>query len=87
MVNSKTLANSVAAVGGATFIICRLLAAAAPNFLFSIGQSWFHSVVLAPDRMTAPIRMGGFFFGLVTFVLFAWVFTYATAELYNRWNK
>lgn len=87
MVNSKVLANSVSVVGGATFVICRILAAVAPNFLFSVGQSWLHSIVLAPDRMTAPVRMGGFVLGLVTFVIFAWVFTYATAELYNRWNK
>lgn len=87
MVNSKVLANSVGTVTGVVFVVCRLIAAIAPNFLFNIGQSWFHTVNLEADKVGASMTVGMFVLGLVSSVVVAWVVAYAIAELYNRWAK
>jgi len=85
MIKSIVLANALATVVGAGYILCRLVAAVAPEFLFNVGQSWLHTVNLAPLRTTSPMPTGMFVFGLVTSVVVSWILTYATAELYERW--
>ena len=87
MIKTKILANAVAAVTGVVFILCRLLAAVAPNLLFNVGQSWFHTLNLSSVRATGSMPLGLFLIGLISSVAFAWVVTYAGAELYNRWEK
>ena len=52
MVNSSVLAHAVATVVGVGYVLCRLIAAVAPQVLFSVGQSWFHTVNLEPLRTT-----------------------------------
>ena len=74
-------------MAGAVYVICRLLAVAAPNLLFSVGQSWFHTVNLESVRAACPMPTGTFILGLATSVVFSWVAAYAVAELYNRWEK
>ena len=74
-----------ATVIGAGYILCRLVAAIASDFLFSVGQSWLHTVNLAPLRTTSPMPAGMFVLGLVTSVVVSWVGAYTTAELYRRW--
>ena len=85
MVNSTALANAFATVIGAGYILCRLIAAVAPGFLFNVGQSWFHTVNLGPLRTTGSTSTEMFFLGLVTSVVGSWVGAFATAELYRRW--
>ncbi len=85
MVNSTVLAHAVATVVGVGYILCRLIAAVAPGFLFNVGQSWFHTVNLEPLRTTGSMSTGMFFLGLVTLVVVSWVAAFATAELYRRW--
>jgi hypothetical protein len=85
MIKPIVLANAVTTVVGAGYIVCRLLAAIVPDFLFSVGQSWLHTVNLAPLRTTSPMPAGMFVLGLVTSVAVAWVAAYASAELYRRW--
>lgn len=80
------LANALAAVVGAGYILCRLVAAIAPDFLFNVGQSWLHTVNLAPLRAPGPMSTGMFVLGLVTSVVVSWVAAYATAELYKLWQ-
>lgn len=87
MIKTTVLANASATVIGAGYIICRLISAVAPNFLFSIGQSWFHTVNLELVRTTGSMSMGAFIFGLISSIVVAWVTAYAIAELYNRWAK
>lgn len=41
MVRSTVLANAVATVVGVGYVLCRLIAAVAPQFLFDVGQSGF----------------------------------------------
>lgn len=85
MIRPIALANALATVIGAGYILCRLVAAIASDFLFSVGQSWLHTVNLAPLRTTSPMPAGMFALGLVTSVVVSWVGAYATAELYRRW--
>jgi hypothetical protein len=85
MIKPIVLANALATVVGAGYILCRLVAAIAPEFLFNVGQSWFHTVYLAPLRATGSMSTGMFVLGLVTSVVVSWVAAYATAELYRRW--
>jgi hypothetical protein len=85
MIKPIGLANALATVVGAGYILCRLVAAIAPELLFNVGQSWFHTVNLAPVRATGSMSAGMFVLGLVTSVVVSWVVAYATAELYRRW--
>jgi hypothetical protein len=85
MIKPTVLANALAIVVGAGYILCRLVAAIAPEFLFNVGQSWFHTVNLAPLRATGSMSTGMFVLGLVTTVVVSWVVAYVTAELYKRW--
>ena len=87
MVNSKALGHAVATVVGVGYILCRLIAAVAPGFLFNVGQSWFHTVNLEPLRTTGSMSMGMFGLGLVASVVVSWVAAFATAELYRRWAE
>lgn len=87
MVKSIPLANSIAVVTAAVFVICRLLAALTPNFIFAIGKSWFHTINFDSARVDSSLSVGAFVLGLVSSAVVAWVVAYATAELYNRWAK
>jgi len=85
MIKPIVLANALATVVGAGYILCRLIAAVAPQFLFNVGQSWLHTVNLEPLRTTGSMSAGMFALGLVTSVVVSWVAAYVTAELYRRW--
>ena len=87
MVNSRAAAHAVATVVGVGYILCRLVAAVAPGFLFNVGQSWFHTVNLEPLRTTGSMSTGMFSLGLVTSVVASWVAAFAAAELYRRWAE
>ena len=66
MVSSTVLANAVATVVGVGYVLCRLIAAVAPRFLFDVGQSWFHTLSLEPVRATQSTSIGMFVLDLVT---------------------
>lgn len=85
MIKPTVLANALATVVGAGYILCRLVAAIAPEFLFNVGQSWLHTVNLAPLRATGSMSTEMFVLGLVTSVVVSWLAVYATADLYKRW--
>jgi hypothetical protein len=87
MINSRVLAHAVATVVGVGYVLCRLIAAAAPQFLFSVGQSWFHTVNLEPLRTAGSMSIRMFALGLVTSVVVSWIAAFATAELYRRWAE
>jgi hypothetical protein len=63
MIESIVLANALATVVGAGYILCRLVSAVAPELLFRVGQSWLHTVNLAPLRTTSPMPTGMFALG------------------------
>jgi hypothetical protein len=79
------LANAVATVVAVGYVLCRLVAGVAPELLFSIGQSWFHTLDLEPVRAAGSLPAAMVILGLVTSVVVSRVGAYATAELYRRW--
>lgn len=87
MVNSNVMANAVTTVAVAAYVICRLLASIVPNFLFAVGNSWFHTITLDAAKTETSLTVGMFILGLVSLAVVAWLFTWAVAELYNRWEK
>ncbi len=86
MIKPIVLANALATIVGAGYVLCRLVAAVAPDLVFNVGQSWLHTVNLAPLRATGPTSTQMFVLGLVTSVVGSWVAAYATAELYKLWQ-
>ena len=85
MIKPTVLANALAVVVGAGYVLCRLISAIAPELLFNVGQGWLHTANLAPLRTTSPMSAGMFVLGLVTSVIVSWVAAYSTADLYRRW--
>jgi uncharacterized protein DUF5676 len=87
MIKPIVLANAVAVVVGTGYILCRFIAAVAPQFLFNVGQSWLHTVNLEPLRTSGSMSTGMFVVGLVTIMVVSWVVAYTTAELYKLWAR
>jgi hypothetical protein len=87
MLNAKVFANATTAVVVAIFVVCRLVAGLAPDFLFQVGQSWFHTIQLESSQISSSSSIGPLLIGLVSAAVVAWVITYATINLYNKWTE
>ncbi|MDO8658920.1 MAG: DUF5676 family membrane protein [Candidatus Levybacteria bacterium] len=87
MLKAIPFANAFTVVGIALYVICRILTLLAPDFLFSIGQSWFHTFSLNASKTATPLDFGTFLIGGVTFGIFVWLTSYAGANLYNKFAK
>jgi len=87
MLKPQAFANAVAVVGLALYVVCRVIALIAPDLLFNVGQSWFHTFSLNAVKTTSTFDLGTFLFGGITFSILAWVTAYATASLYNKFAK
>lgn len=87
MLKPMAFANAFAVVGLGVYVVCRVLSLVASDLLFSIGTSWFHTFNMDALRVTAPMDIGTFLFGAVTFGAFIWITAYAGAALYNTLAK
>lgn len=87
MLNAKAFAHAATLVTAAFYIVCWLISALDPNFVFEIAKSWFHSVSLEILKSAKPMSLESGFIGLVTISVLTWVTTYATIWLYNKWAK
>lgn len=87
MLNTKAFANAASAVMAVFYIICALLSYIVPDFLFSLGRSWMHTVNLESVRANFTPDLGSLLYGLVTSAVLTWVTTYMTIWLYNRLAK
>lgn len=87
MLKPIAFANSVTIVGLALYVVCRALTLVAPDLLFSIGQSWLHTLNLASAKATIPMDFGIFLFGAVTLAIFVWITSYTFAQVYSRFSK
>lgn len=87
MLIPQAFANAFATVSLGVYVLCRVLSLAAPDFLFSVGRSWFHTFSLDSIRAVAPFELGTFVFGAVSLALLVWVSSYFGATLYNKWAK
>ena len=88
MLKSVAFANAVATIMAVWVVACALLSYLAPNLLFTVAQSWMHTINLNVVKTTFTPDLGSIILGWVSATGLAWVTTYATIELYNRWaNK
>lgn len=87
MLNAKIFANAVTAVSLGLYVVCRIVSLFASDFLFSMAKSWFHTFSVDSMQGTTPMDLGTFVFGGVTLAVLAWVTTYVTIILYNKWAK
>ena len=86
MLNPKAFANAFTATGVGVYVVCRVLSLVAPDFLFGVGKSWFHTFNMDAIRGTVPMDMGTFLYGGVTLAVLIWVTAYVGANLYNKWK-
>lgn len=87
LLSEQAFANAFTAVSLGVYVVCRVLSLIAPDFLFDVGKSWFHTFSLESMRAVAPFDMGTFIFGAVTLAILVWITAYSGATLYNKWAK
>ena len=87
MLNAKIFANAAVAIMAVWVVVCVLLSYIVPDLLFSVAQSWMHTINLETVKATFAPDLGSLTLGLVTAVGLTWVAVYATISLYNRWSK
>jgi len=87
LLKEKEFANAFTVVSLGVYVVCRVLSLIAPDFLFSVGKSWFHTFSLDSMRAVSPMDLGTFIFGAVSLAFLVWITTYSGAALYNKWAK
>lgn len=84
MLNSNAFANASAVVVATLFVICRIFVLIMPDFVFKIGQSWFHTINLESGQVSGSSSFGMFMLGLISVAVLTWVTTFAVISLYNK---
>ena len=84
MIRTFSLANAVTSLVAVSYVVCYALALIVPGFLFTIAQSWIHVLNLDTLQTSATLSLGEAIIGLVSVSAVVWVWTYATAAVYNR---
>lgn len=75
-------ANATATMVAGLYVVCRFLVWLVPDWMFAMGQSWFHGIELT--RMeTVDLTLNGFLFGLVSSTIVAWMIGWCFAHCYN----
>lgn len=87
MVKPIALANASTVVALGIYVVCRVISLIAPDFLFGVAQSWFHTFSTESVKTVTPMDIGTFIFGAVTLSVLVWVAVYTGATLYNKWAK
>ena len=87
MINAKAFANAATTVSLVLYVACRVVSLVAPDFLFSIAKSWFHTFSMDSLKGTTPLDFGTFIVGAISLAVLVWVTTYSTVALYNKWAK
>ena len=87
MVKPIALANASAVVALGIYVVCRVISLIAPDVLFSVAQSWFHTFSTESVISVTSLNIGSFIFGAVTLTVLVWVAFYAGAVLYNKLAK
>ena len=81
------LANALTSVFLFAYLVCAALVYIAPNFVFSIAQSWFHGWNLDIVRASSPASLVSVVFGAVSLGVYIWVLAYLFGRLYAYWVK
>lgn len=84
MLKSVPFANAATVTVTVFYIACALLSYLAPDLIFTVGNSWIHTLNLEAIKATLPMSFGSLVFGLVSISIVTWVTAYAFVELYNR---
>lgn len=87
MLQEKAFANAATIVSLGFYVVCRILGLIAPELLFNIGRSWFHTFSIDALRGTDTLDLGTFLLGAVSVAVLTWVATYSLAVLYNKLAK
>lgn len=87
MLKPIAFANAFTVVGLGLYIVCRALSLIAPDLLFAVGKSWFHTFNLETVRNVPPMDLGAFLISGITFGALTWATAYAGAYLYNKFAK
>jgi len=87
MLKPTPFANALTVVSVGLYVGCRILTLIVPDFLFAVGQSWFHTFNLNAVKTVPAFDLGTFLLGGITFGALAWVTGWAFAYIYNRLAK
>ena len=87
MLKPKAFANAITTVFLVAYIACALIAFIAPDLYFGILSNMFHSFNLEAVKATTPMSLVSVVLGIVMFSAYVWVFTFASASLYNKFAK
>ena len=87
MVKPIALANASTVVALGIYVVCRVVSLIAPDFLFSVAQSWFHTFNTESVISVTPMNIGTFILGVVTLAVLVWLTFYSVAILYNKLAK
>lgn len=87
MLNAKAFANAASAVMGVWVLACALLSYLAPGLLFSVAQSWMHTINLETVKSTFSLDLGLMIVGFMSAVGLTWITTFGVISLYNKWTK
>lgn len=85
MLKAKPFANALAITMAVVYVVCALAVAVSPNLFRAVATSWFHGVDLEAIWTGGP--RGNFFLGLISAVIFSWLFGYFLAWVYNKVGK
>ncbi len=84
--DTKATANTLAVIGGASYIICAFWTMVSRTSFMGIFGLWFHGVDLTALPYKQP-EISGVIFGLITFTIASWLTGYFFAKVYNYFAK
>lgn len=87
MLDANAFANAASVVMAVWVVVCAALSYIAPDLLFSVAQSWMHTINLESVKSTFTPNLGSILWGFVTAVGLTWITTFGTISLYNKWAK
>lgn len=87
MLNAKAFAHAATLVTAVFYLVCLLISYVASDLVFSIAESWLHSISLESLKVATTISLGTAVLGLISISLLTWITTYATIWLYNYFAK
>lgn len=87
MIKPVALANAITVIFVVAYTSCGVLALAVPDLYWGILSSWFHGISTEAVKSTAPMSIGTFIFGVVTFSAYVWVVSFLGVNLYKKFAK
>ena len=85
MLNPMAFANAATVITVIFYLVIVVSTYIAPDFVFTVGKSWLHSLNLESLKAKRIISPDKAILGLISMGLLTWVTTYAMIWLYNLW--